>query len=137
MAFDLRFQYYSGNKLAIKIERLSDKTFYDGSTGMFIAQAGAPATAEFNIPIAELPGDDQGEYSWTLDAPKLDQWTDGNYAVAVKDMARAAATEPNTVVAMLAGHMLNGDGGIYTPANLFAAITSFLKGKNITVGLPA
>ena len=105
MSLRIRFQYPTGSKLGYSIERLSDGSLYDFSTGAF---AGSPAT-----PITSLSediGNFLGRYKATLTPTPVSQFTDGDYVVTVHDQNAS-----NNVVAELGATMHAGDDASVIP----------------------
>lgn len=101
MPLRIRFQYPTGQKLGYSVERLSDGTLLDFADGTFkpLAQAAQP--------IQDLPEDSgifAGRYRLTLESTPAEQFSDGNYAVTVHDLAAK-----DTVVAQLAATFAGGD----------------------------
>ena len=122
MALRIRFQYPTGSKLGYSIERLIDGSFYDFSTGTFVA---APAT-----PINSLPedaGNFLGRYKATLTPTPVAQFSDGDYVVTVHDQSAS-----NNVVAELAATMHSGDDATVFPqsaANTIDPWSTLLPGS--------
>ena len=105
MALRIRLQYPTGAQLGYSIERLADGTFYDFSTGSFVA---SPTT-----PIAKLPEDTgifAGRFKVTMTPTPTSQFTDGDYAITIHDQAAT-----NNVVCELASVMHGGDDATVIP----------------------
>src|SRR6476660_4898158 len=98
MPLRIRFQYSSGSSLGYSIERLADGLFYDFSTAKFTT---IPATL-----VAALPEDSGkfiGRYKLTLSPTPSSQFTDGDYAVTIHNLASSQAVVAEMAVVMRSG----------------------------------
>jgi hypothetical protein len=99
MALRIRFQYPTQSQLGYSIERLGDGTLYDFSNASFVA---TPVTLISSLP--EDKGSFIGRYKTTLASTPAAQFTNGDYAVTVHDLANSDA-----VVAELGATLYAGD----------------------------
>jgi hypothetical protein len=105
MPLRIRYQYPTGSSLGYSIERLTDGTFYDFSSSTFSSSP--------TILIAALPEDTGsflGRYKVTLGSTPAAQFTNGDYAITIHNLASA-----NSVVGELAVVMANGNDGTVIP----------------------
>ena len=105
MALRIRFQYSTGALLGYSLERLSDGSFLDFSNFTFSI---SPTTLVSALP--EDTGSFAGRYKVTLTPTPTTQFTNGDYAVTIHNMAAN-----NKVVAELASVMYNGDDATVIP----------------------
>lgn len=106
MALRIRFGYSSGSSLGFSIERLGDGTVFDFSTTSSTALT-FTTLASAATPIETLPegtGIFLGSYSQTYASTPIAQFTNGDYAIRIHNIASS-----NIVVGVFAARMYNGD----------------------------
>ena len=114
MALRIRFQYDTGNSLAVSIEQLSLGFFYDFKEQRFKE---APT-----VPLLDLPEDQGifvGRYKLTIASTPNPPFADGDYVVSVHDKSKQ-----NLVVAELAATMFNGDDATVFPVRYYKVTAS-------------
>ena len=99
MALRIRYQYQTGSSLGYSIERLIDGLFFDFSNSIFNQIP--------SILIASLPediGNFIGRYKVTLTPTPSSQFTDGDYAISIHNLAATNLVAGQLSVTMHGGN---------------------------------
>jgi hypothetical protein len=111
MALRIRFQYQTAFSIGYSIERLSDGLFYDFAT---TGNTAATFCASPSVSISSLVEDTGvfvGRYKATLSTTSVNQFSDGDYCVAIHNLAAN-----DIVIAVLRAQMHSGDDAPVFPS---------------------